>query len=174
MVDFTGEAIRHKAFLWGEVLNYWFNFFTVGLLIFSISLWFSLGRFYVSRNLSISGMLSNLFTVIFCNPFYFCRIGTNVPTSTSHPMAQQIKNPPSMQETQEMLVQFLGQEDPLEKEMATHSSILAWKIPWTEEPCRLQSMRSQRVGHDWWLTTVSPLPFLILVIWVISLFSLFI
>ena len=45
-------------------------------------------------------------------------------------------------------VQSLGREDPLEKEMATHSSILAWKIPWTEEPGRLQSMGSQRVGHD--------------------------
>ena len=45
-------------------------------------------------------------------------------------------------------VQSLGGEDLLEKEMATHSSILAWKIPWTEEPGRLQSMRSQRVGHD--------------------------
>ena len=48
----------------------------------------------------------------------------------------------------ETWVQSLGQEDPLEKEMATHSSILAWKIPWTEEPGRLQSMGSQRVGHD--------------------------
>ena len=45
-------------------------------------------------------------------------------------------------------VSILGQEDPLEGEMATHSSILAWKIPWTEEPGRLQSMGSQRVGHD--------------------------
>ena len=51
-----------------------------------------------------------------------------------------------MRETQ---VQSLGQEDPLEKEMATHPSILAWIIPWTEEPDRLQSMGSQRVGHDW-------------------------
>ena len=51
-----------------------------------------------------------------------------------------------MQETQ---VWFLGQEDPLEKEMAIHSSTLAWKIPWTEEPDRLQSMGLQRVGHDW-------------------------
>ena len=50
-----------------------------------------------------------------------------------------------MQETQ---VQSLGQEDPLEKEMATHSSILAWRIPWTEEPGGLQSTGSQRVGHD--------------------------
>ena len=45
-------------------------------------------------------------------------------------------------------VQSLGQEDPLEKEMATHSSTLAWKIPWTEKPGRLQSMGSQRVGHN--------------------------
>ena len=50
-----------------------------------------------------------------------------------------------MWETQ---VRSLGQEDPLEKEMVTHPSILAWKIPWTEEPGRLQSMGSQRVGHD--------------------------
>ena len=48
-----------------------------------------------------------------------------------------------------MQVQSLGQEDPLEVGMATHSSILAWKIPWTEEPGRLQSIESQRVGHDW-------------------------
>ena len=50
---------------------------------------------------------------------------------------------------QETRVWSLGREDPLEKEMATHSSTLAWKIPWTEEPGRLQSMGSQRVGHDW-------------------------
>ena len=53
-----------------------------------------------------------------------------------------------MQETQETQDQSLGWEDPLEKEMATYSSILAWKIPWTEEPGRLQSMGSQRVGHN--------------------------
>ena len=56
-----------------------------------------------------------------------------------------VKNPPAKQE---MRVQSLGQEDPLEKEMATHSSILAWEIPWTEEPGELQSRGSQRVGHD--------------------------
>ena len=60
-------------------------------------------------------------------------------------VAQMVKRLPAMQET---WVQLLGQEDPLEKEMAIHSSTLAWKIPWTEEPDRLQSMRSQRVGHD--------------------------
>ena len=60
-------------------------------------------------------------------------------------MAQMVKNLPAMQETQ---VRFLDWEDPLEKEMATHSSILAWKNPWTEEPGGLQSMGSQRVGLD--------------------------
>ena len=49
---------------------------------------------------------------------------------------------------QETLVQSLGQEDPLEKGMATHSSIFAWRIPWTEEPSGLQSMGSQRIGHN--------------------------
>ena len=52
-------------------------------------------------------------------------------------MAQQVKNQPAMQETQETWVQSLGQEDPLEKEMATHSSILTWKLSWTEDPGRL-------------------------------------
>ena len=56
-----------------------------------------------------------------------------------------VKNPPTVQETQ---VRSLGWEDPLERGMATHSSILAWRIPWTEEPGRLQPMGSQRVGHD--------------------------
>ena len=61
-------------------------------------------------------------------------------------VAQTIKPLPTMRKTR---VQSLGQEDPLEKEMATHSSSLARKIPWTEEPGRLQSTGSQRVGHDW-------------------------
>ena len=59
-------------------------------------------------------------------------------------VAQSVKNP-AMQETWD---QSQGWEDPLEKEMATHSSILVWRIPWTEEPGGLQSMGSQRVGHD--------------------------
>ena len=61
-------------------------------------------------------------------------------------MALQVKNPPDRQGTQETWVPSLGQEDPLEKEMATHSSILAWKIPWIEEPGGLQSMESQESG----------------------------
>ena len=56
-----------------------------------------------------------------------------------------VKNMPVMQETQ---VGFLGQEDPLEKDMGTHSNILAWRIPWTEEPGGLQSTASQRAGHS--------------------------
>ena len=60
-------------------------------------------------------------------------------------MAQTVKHLPAMRETQ---VRFLGQEDALEKEMAIHSSTLAWKIPWTEVPDRLQSLGSQRVGHN--------------------------
>ena len=56
-----------------------------------------------------------------------------------------VKNMPEKQKTQ---IQSLSQEDPLEKGMGTHSNILAWRIPWTEEPSRLQSMGSQRVGHD--------------------------
>ena len=58
---------------------------------------------------------------------------------------QMVKNMPAMQET---WVQSLGQEDPLEKGTATHSSILAWRTPWTVEPGGLQSMWSRRVGHD--------------------------
>ena len=60
-------------------------------------------------------------------------------------MAQMVKNPPAMQET---WIRSLAWEGPLEEGMATHSSILAWRIPWTEEPAGLQSMGSQRIGHD--------------------------
>ena len=70
---------------------------------------------------------------------YFCFIGASL-------VAQRLKCLPGMQETQ---VRSLGREDPLEKEMATHSCTLAWRIPWREEPGGLQSMGLQRVGHDW-------------------------
>ena len=64
-----------------------------------------------------------------------------------------VKNLPAMQESEETWIQPLDREDPLKKGMATHSSILAWRIPWTEEPGRLQSMESQRVRHNWkWLS----------------------
>ena len=63
-----------------------------------------------------------------------------------------VKNLPAMQET---WVRSLGEEDPLEKEMASQSSTLTWKIPWTKEPGRLQSMGSQRVRHDWVTNTIT-------------------
>ena len=73
------------------------------------------------------------------------RLGYPLQYSWASLVAQLVKNPPAMQEA---WVRSLGWEDPLEKEMAIHSSTIAWKIPWTEEPGRLQSMGSQRVGHD--------------------------
>ena len=72
-----------------------------------------------------------------------CDVGED---SCMLPLCSMVKNPPAMQET---WVQFLGWEDPLEKGMATHSNILAWRILWTEEPGGLQSMGSQRVRQDW-------------------------
>ena len=70
---------------------------------------------------------------------------TNFISSWVALVAQKVKHLPAVQET---WVRSLGQRDPLEKEMATHSSTLVWKIPWTEEPGRLQFMGSHRVGHD--------------------------
>ena len=69
-------------------------------------------------------------------------------------VAKMVKHPPVMQET---WVQSLGREDPLEKEMATHSIILAWRIPWMGEPGGLQSMGLQRVGHNWATNTHTPI-----------------
>ena len=66
-------------------------------------------------------------------------------------VAQMVDNPPAMQESR---VQSLGQEDPLEKGKATHCNILAWRIPWAEEPDGLQSLGLQRVGHDWVTNTL--------------------
>ena len=72
-------------------------------------------------------------------------------------VTQMVKSLPAMQETG---VQSLGWEDPLEKKMATHSSILAWEIPWTEEAGGLQSTGSQRVGHDWATNTFTSLHYI--------------
>ena len=69
----------------------------------------------------------------------------NIGSNRASLVAQTVKRLPAVRETR---VRFLGWEDPLEKEMATHSGTVAWKILWTEEPGRLQSMGSQRVGHD--------------------------
>ena len=71
---------------------------------------------------------------------YFFETLVSIPLARAYLIAQLVKNLPATQET---WVGFLGQEDPREKEMATHSSILAWRVPWAEEPGRLQSMGSQ-------------------------------
>ena len=91
------------------------------------------------------------FLIIYVLPFWFLEFfGLNgiLPCAAKAiPSRMRIKeNLPAMQET---WVWFLGWEDPLVKEMATHSSIIAWKSPWTEEPGELQPVGSQRVGHDW-------------------------
>ena len=74
-----------------------------------------------------------------------CHLGSPKLGNTKKTVTQTVKRLPTMQETR---FQSLAGEDPLEKEMAPHSNTLAWKIPWTETPGRLQSMGSQRVGHD--------------------------
>ena len=84
-------------------------------------------------------------THMLLSPSSFSLNPNTCPTLGASLVAQRVKRLPTMRET---WVQSLGGEDLLEKEMATHSSILAWKIPWMEEPGRLQSMGSQRVGHD--------------------------
>ena len=81
-------------------------------------------------------------------------------------MAQMVKNLPAMRET---WVRSLGQEDPLEKEMATHSSILAWRVPWTEEPGWLPTVGSQRVEHNWVTNTLT---FILIWTWIYILASL--
>ena len=73
---------------------------------------------------------------------------TSLPSLMGFPGDTQVKNLPAMQKAQEMQVQSLSLEDPLEEEMAAHSSILPWRIPWTEEPGGLQFKGLQRVRHD--------------------------
>ena len=87
------------------------------------------------------------FLLLFC-PSWVTNI-TDRNACGASPVAQLVKTQLSMQKIQEAWVLSLGWEDTLEKEMATHSSILAWKIPWTEESGGVQSMGSQRVGHHW-------------------------
>ena len=81
-------------------------------------------------------------------------------------MLQTVKRLPTTQETR---VRSLGREDPLEKEMAPHSSVLAWRIPWMEEPGGLQSMGSQRVGHNW----VTSLSLSLLMLYITEVHALF-
>ena len=95
--------------------------------------------------------LTHVILPVFC--CYFALLGWQISQTENacgaSPVAQLVKTQLSMQKIQEAWVLSLGWEDTLEKEMATHSSILAWKIPWTEESGGVQSMGSQRVGHHW-------------------------
>ena len=104
------------------------------------------------RRLGSPGVAGNSLCVsrvsLLSSSYFFC-------WELGFPVAQTVKCLPAMRETQ---VRTLGREDPLGKEMATHSSILAWKIPWTEDPGRLKSMGSQRVGHDWATSLTDSLP----------------
>ena len=84
-------------------------------------------------------------------PHYLLKPFLNSSPVWASLVAQRLKGLPAMQKT---WVRYLGWEDPLEKEMETHSRILAWRIPWTEEPGGLQSTGSQRIGHDW-MTSLS-------------------
>ena len=104
----------------------------------------------LSSHTKISGKIRNLFSINNQYLRYLTSALTLTLEHTSHCKAdslvsQMVKSLPAVRET---WVRSLGQEDPLKKEMATHSSTIAWKIPWAEEPGRLQSMGQQRVGHD--------------------------
>ena len=122
--------------------------------MYSYIIWFSFHffkNFILIKTYSVYSFVTSSLIIIFLSFFsvsvqfiFIVRILVFYYTVTSL-VAQMLKHLPTMWETQ---VQSLGWEDLLEKEMATHSSILAWKIPWMEEPGRLQSMGSQRAGHD--------------------------
>ena len=92
---------------------------------------------------AVTSPLSPLPSPVRSLPVSLLDFDTSLPLPWASLAAQLVKNLPAMQET---WVRFLGWEDPLEKEIATHSSILAWRIPWTEEPGGLQSMGSQESG----------------------------
>ena len=92
-----------------------------------------------------TGLYSNTCYLFYCSRLQLWTFGALSVASRTSLVAQMVKRLPTMRKT---WVQSLGQEDPLEQEMATHSSTLAWKIPWTEKPDRLQYMRLQRVRHD--------------------------
>ena len=99
--------------------------------------------------------VSGLFLLLFLAHLTACKTLVPPPGIEFRPSAVKDFPAQTVKRLPTIWFQSLGQEDLLEKEMATHSSILAWKIPWTEEPGSLQSMGSQKVGHDWDLTFTS-------------------
>ena len=134
--DSVGYCVRYVYFQLCKIISDYF----VKLLY-----WFILWEFFISTSLPVLGIinLSNFSHPVGC--IVVCCCDLNLHTLYYSwlvwvPMAQWVKNPPAMQETKEMWVPSLGWEDPLGEEMATHSSMLAWEIPWTEAPGGLQSM----------------------------------
>ena len=124
------------------VLKFWLIWWNERYSVYRFGFSLSLAQpdiFYVLYSVHYLFMNVLIFIIYIYRIFY----GVNLPASL---VAHIVKNPPAMQETR---VRSLGQEDPLEEDMATHSSILAWRLPWTEDPGGLQSMGSQRVRHDW-------------------------
>ena len=137
--------------------GYWSKQHLLSLLHLQFSLWADLCCEYIlAQSLSIKHTYPSAVSLF----SFACEIAalpflTSLKASLlSFPGGSDVNNLPAMQES---WVQSLGRKDSLEKEMATHSSTLAWKIPWTEEPGRLQSMESQRVGHNW-TTSLSYFP----------------
>ena len=134
------------------------------LLVTTILLWDSISWILWLPRLRSHEVFDSMFLLIICtclessdiSIFYFF-----LETPRVFPVAQKVKNLPAMQETR---VWSLGQEDPLEKGIAVHSSILAWRISWTEEPGRLQYMGSQGVRHNWVTNTATTILFSIRVI----------
>ena len=128
-------------FLWQKILKNYCKY-----LKYIVSQFFYKGAWLFSKT-TISGQSKSEW--IFFQSWTvwtWAHSNTREPSELHGLVAQRLKHLPAMWET---WVRSLGWEDPLEKEMATHSSILAWRIPWTEEPGGLQSTGSQRVGHAW-------------------------
>ena len=121
------------------------------LLYYSVCLhlcWFYLLVLLVSeRDVEAVSLIISQFFCVRLSGFASYLDAASVQEGSHH--GSVVKNPPAVQEAQEMWVHSLGWKGPLEEEMATHSITLAWRIPWTEEPGGLQSMGLQRVGHDW-------------------------
>ena len=137
-------------------LIYFFKFWEVYILVTgSLSdIWFAVFSAFFVLILSmvfwkIAFFNSDEFKFTRCLLVWLMLLVISKSSLGSSLVAQTVKRLPTVPTMWETRVQSLGREDLLEKEMATHSSILAWKIPWMVAPGRLQSMRSQRVGHDW-------------------------
>ena len=141
-----------------NAIKKWWQFFTIG----RVDVW-------VQKVVSLP-LRSFTPSSISVKHFSWEYIGSNtsspqpLPSHLGFPSGSVAKNPSARLETQETWVRSLGQGDPLEERMATHASILAWRIPWTEESDRLQSVESQTDRHDWnnwaYLCHVKPLLFL--------------